>query len=84
MAIITCEKCGKKYSDKTPGGCPHCNSVTHSLTRKLSPFELALCILVPIVSLAFHIGYTEHKRSEEREIKRAAIEKKNQSARAGD
>jgi len=24
MAIIQCEKCGKKYSDNAPGGCPNC------------------------------------------------------------
>ena len=25
MAIITCENCGKKYSDKSPNGCPNCS-----------------------------------------------------------
>jgi len=24
MAIITCEKCGSKYSDKSPKGCENC------------------------------------------------------------
>lgn len=30
MAIIKCEECGAKYSDKAPGGCPTCASIKQS------------------------------------------------------
>ena len=51
MAIIQCNKCGKKYSDKAPG-CPNC-AKENKVYKKATPVQTVMAFVVIFALLGF-------------------------------